>query len=210
MTSNVRTDLVIDPNGDIWTDARIQRYLNEFIAQVYTWTGLDFAELSATLTLVAGTATYDLDTLSNYGKLSTIRLAGRYNALTEANRFDLENTVDLTTSGEPINYYLYGDNTIGLWPVPDGVIASANVLYERSAPVLTSGESPAFESAWHPVCEKYARWQALATQPGFETQAELARQAFRIDEAKMKDDLWERETAGRIIQNEIQTNQWPA
>lgn len=210
MTANVRTDLVIDPNGDIWTDARIQRYLNEFIAQVYTWTGLDFAEVSATLTLVAGTATYDLDSLSNYGKLSTIRLAGRYNTLTEANRLDLENTVDMTYQGEPINYYLYGDNTIGLWPVPDGNILSANVLYERAAPTLISSESPAFESAWHPVCEKFAIWRALATQPGFSNEAEIARLAFRTDEAKMKDDLWERETATRSIQNEIQTNQWPA
>lgn len=210
MTSNVRTDLVIDPNGDIWTDARLQRYINEFQGLVYSWTGLDFGETSGTLTLVDGTATYNLSTgLSNYGKFISIRLTGRYNTLPEVNIQELENEVDLTFEGEPVEFYLYGDDTLGLWPVPDGVIVAATVRFERSGPTLTSSDSPACDDNWHHVYEKYAMWRALDTQPGFEDRARQAKVDYQLWAQQMKDDIWERTTGTRQMRNEI-TTLWPA
>lgn len=209
MRTNVRADLSIDPNGDIWTDGDIDRYINEFVGVVYSWTGLDFAESTANLTLVAGTATYALTALANYGKFTSVRLTGRYELLEERTLPYLENTVDLTYQGEPVYFYLYGDDTIGFWPTPDAVIGTASVRYERSSPTLTSSDEPAFDSQWHHVCEKYALWSCFSNKPGFESRAAQAWEVFKPLRSQMKDDVWERTTDTRSIKNEI-TPLWPA
>lgn len=210
MRANVRTDLVVDPNGDIWSNDRIDRYLNEFIGQVYTLLNLDFAELTGTITLVTGTATYDLSTgLTNYGRLISLRLQGRYAHLDEVDGITLENSgVDLTVQNEPDRFFFYGPSTVQLYPTPDGVITTLNARYERSAPVLTDAEEPAWRSEWHFVCERYAHWRCLATQPGFADVADRAWDTYRLAYQEMKADLWERSSGDIVMQNTTETT-WP-
>lgn len=198
MRGNVRTDLVVDPQGDVWSNATIDRYINRFIGNVYSWMNMDFQEVTDTFTLVASTATYDLNNeLSNYGVLQSLRLDGRNYYLDEIQLEEWEDGNDMTYEGEPLYYYFYGDNTIGLWPVPDGVITTINARYERAAPTLTDPESPAWDASWHYVAELYAIWRCLAAVPGYEEKAQVARSEFMIEEAKMKEALWERDNEGR-------------
>lgn len=200
MRQNVRDDLIIDPNGDIWSDARIDRFIHEFLGMTYSWDQKDFGETSGTLTLVASTASYDLSSeLSNYSKLRDIKLTGRNVFLTEIEQSELDeflNGRDETYEGEPLYYWFYGDDTINLWPVPNGDITTASVRFERSSPTLADDESPAFDSRWHYVCELYARWRCFSTVPGHEKTAETAELTFIKESAKMKEDLWRRNNSG--------------
>jgi len=210
LTDDARQDIAIDPNGDLWPDAQIKRYINEFVGEVYTWLDLDFAELTDDLTLVAGTNSYDLSTeLSNYGRVESIRLAGRYTDLQYVeNVSEFEEGLDTTQQNEPSQWTFYGDNTILLSPTPDGVIATATVRYNRAAPTLADGESPAWDSAWHHVPKLYAIWQCFQSKVGFETKAQAAAGAFFEKESQMKHDLWIKKTGGLRMQNMTRTA-WP-
>lgn len=196
-----RRELKIDPNGDIWSDVQINEYIDDFIGMVYSEIGMDFKELSATLNLVDGTATYSLNSLANYGKLISIKLAGRETLLKEVDKQELSNGRDLTTEGEPEFFYFYGDQAIGLYPVPDGNIATATVDYEREAPVLDSDESPAFNSSWHYVAALYAKARCLASMPGFESQSNIATKNYERAYKMMREDLWERDAGLTLMRN---------
>lgn len=200
MRANTRVDLIIDPNGDIFGDTAIDRYLNEFIGVVYSWEQLDFEEVTGDFTLVASTATYDLDSeLTNYGRIKSLRLDGKTTLLKEVPQTefnDFENGRDLTQTGEPGWYYFYGDNTIGLYPVPNGDITTIHARFDRSEPTLTSSESPAFDSRWHHVPELYARWKCFSTVPGHESTAKEAKLEFLTEQAKMKEDVYLRDNNG--------------
>lgn len=206
MRSNVREDMKIDPNGDIWGDSQIDRKINRFIGNVYSLMNLDFEEVTDTLSLVGGTATYDLDAgLDNYGVLESLTLTGRNTPLNKVELQDLQAMgFDLTTQGEPQYLYFYGNKTIGLYPVPDGVITTALARYQRDNPILTSGESPAFAQKWHYVCELFAIWELYATTPGMEAQASAAKKNFDDAYDVMRKNLWERDNGGTFMRNSTQ------
>jgi len=210
MTDNTRTDLNIDPGKDVWSDATIQRFINEFIGIVYAWDNQAFSETTGTITLVASTATYDLSSeLTNYGKLQSLKLAGYTTLLDEVTDLDdFEDGRDLTTEGVPRWFYWYGDDTIGLYPVPDGTVATATARFNRDNPTITAGESPAWDDRWHYVCELYARWKCFEALPGYEDKAERSRQIFKNAEAVMKEDIWYRNVDNRSMAN-TNPGLWP-
>lgn len=211
LRANTRTDLKIDPNGDIWSSDTIDRFINRGLARIYGRLNLDFKETSATLTLTASTATYNLGSLlANYDELQSILLAGRYQVLSKRNLEELQEAGwNLAQTGEPLYYYFYGDKTIGLYPVPDGNITSATVRYERTAPTLTSSDEPAFDTEWHYILELYARWQCLASVPGHEETAKEAERQYKLEEAKCIEDLVQRDNAGYSMAIS-QTVTWPS
>ena len=210
MTSNVRTDLVIDPNGDVWSDTTIKRFINEFVGEVYSWDGIPVAETTGTVTLVASTATYDLAAaLSDYGDLQSLRLDGKTQLLEEViDLNEFENGRDLTQEGEPTHYYFYGDDTIGLYPVPDGNITTLHARYNSNAPTLGNTDEPSWNERWHYVCELYARWRCFSTVPGHETMADRAQVHFIRERAKMQEDLWSRSVNGLSMAN-TNPGVWP-
>lgn len=200
--ARARQDLKIDPNGDIWSDTQIYSYIDDFIGSVYSEIGLDFKESHGTFTLVQGTATYDLGTsLTNYGKLTSLRLSGRTTLLDLVDKQSLQDRFDLTQQGEPVSYYYYGDQTIGLFPVPDGAITTMEVDFERNAPSLDTTESPAFSSTWHYVAALYASFRCLASMPGFESRARIAENDYNKTFSRMREDLWERSSSLTLMRN---------
>jgi hypothetical protein len=198
MRANVRTDLVIDPNADVWSDGTIDRYINEFVGIAYSWDKEAFAETTGSFTIVDGTATYDLASeLTNYGELQSLRLDGKTILLDKVDDLNaFESGRDLTFEGEPRYYYFYGDDTIGLWPVPDGVITTMHARFTRSNPTLTASDSPAWAEKWHYVCERYSRWKCLSVVPGHESTARDARAEYNEAKAMMQQDLWQRGANG--------------
>lgn len=210
MIDNTRTDLTIDPNKTVWSDDQLGRYINQFIGIVYSWDNQDYEEVTGSFTLVAGQATYDLGAeLTNYGKLQSLRLDDEtvlLDKVTDLNAF--QNGRDLTAQGEPRWYYEYGDNTIGLYPVPDGNITTMHSRYNRSNPTISGSEEPAFDSKWHFVCELYAKWKALRAVPGYEQQAREAQQDYFVERQAMKWDLYKRDVNGQSWTN-TNPGVWP-
>lgn len=150
LRSRARTELKIDPNGRVWSDATLNQNINQAVLQIqqdgdYNW---DFNDGDYSVPTVASTATYALP--SDFVRIEYGSIKWNENPLDPKDYRTLFRNYDLTQEGTVGWYYLRGSN-IGLYPIPDNA-QTLTYLYRAKLATMSSdtddsGMPDAFDEA---------------------------------------------------------------
>lgn len=118
LRSRTRSELKIDPNGRVWSDAILNQNINEAVTQIetdgdYNW---EFNDNSYSVTTVDGTADYALP--SDFVRIEYGAIKWDGGELNPRDYRELFRYNDMTQEGTVSWYYLRGSN-IGLYPIPN-------------------------------------------------------------------------------------------
>ncbi len=206
LRSELRSRLSIDPNGKIWTDAKLDDYINRAINYVYTRTNLKLQWEVGTITLVAGTSEYSPAT--NYRRIINAKSVRLTAPIGDKASIDIHTDTawnfienhDLDDTGDTPTAILEIENKFVVYPVPTAAMAtdySIQYRYSKYAPVLTedSDEPSGLPSTWHWLLTVYAAYLALNRLPGKEGEAGKALADFEKDFTAMLWDLAYRQDA---------------
>nr|AKH46390.1 hypothetical protein [uncultured marine virus] len=164
LRSELRTELKIDNQKNIWTDATLTSYINEAILQVQTEGNLDWAENvggSQTDTVVAGTDSYAYAT--DLGRIEVVKLGD--NVLTQESKAALVRKYDITKTGTPSSYYIEGAN-LKLFPVPTAG-GTLTTTYRKRLPLLSAdADLLAFPDDFAPALVHYAAFKSWVGYSG--------------------------------------------
>jgi hypothetical protein len=168
LRSNLRTELMTDPNGKIWTNSTLDNYLDQAYQQVqidgnYRWP--DCAGGDGTVSLVSGTREYSLTAagITDLGTVEIIFLGTSELASTNFKSAIRRNTTNST--GKPSDYYLRGDS-IGLDPIPNGGDPTVTVYYRRRLATPTDTVNMGLSDDFIGPIVKYAAYLAWSSPRG--------------------------------------------
>lgn len=132
LRTDLRDELKTDPNGRIWLDRELDKFLAQAYSKIQADAQFNFPENQAapdTLSTVSGTQEYDLP--ANFGRMKSVTLSNSNFPLDQIELSDLyDRYPNQGQSGTPYLYYLRGAK-MGLYPVPDGVSTLARVFSNK-------------------------------------------------------------------------------
>jgi len=130
LRTQLRDELKTDPNGKIWRDRELNRFLTRAWNKVQSDMQYGFDEnevIIGTITTVSLQEEYTLP--SNFGEMLNVKDQNSW-TLDEITKRDLErrtNNTDAENTGQPTVYYLRAAK-IGFWPIPIDV-RTIEILY---------------------------------------------------------------------------------
>lgn len=129
---DLRDEFKTDPNGRIWRNRELNKFLGQAYLQIQADTNFNLPENQAapdTFATTAGTQEYNLP--ANFGRMSKILIANSNFPLDDINLEDLyEKFPTQNESGSPTRYYLR-NNKIGLHPIPDAAYTLTRLFKNR-------------------------------------------------------------------------------
>ena len=158
LLSSERTELKIDNQKNIWTDATLTSYINEAIRQIQTEGNLDWAENvggTQTDTVVAGTSAYAY--ASDLARIEVVKLDET--VLTQESKATLVKRYDITKTGTPTSYYIEGAN-VNLFPVPTAGGTLTTTYRKRLSLLVSDSDLLAFPDDFAPAIVHYAAYKA--------------------------------------------------
>lgn len=165
LRSRLRTELKVDPNGRIWSDATLDTALNQAVLQIQQDGDFDwhFNDAVNSETTVASTATYALP--SDFVRLELNTVKYNSSSLEQVDyRWLFRTNSSLAVDGTPAYYYLRGTN-IGLFKRPNDTL-TLEYLYRSKLTAMSddaddSGLPSDFDEAvTHFTC--YLAWNDIA------------------------------------------------
>jgi hypothetical protein len=152
-----------DPNSKNWTDAELLAAINHWYEVVYKGLVDDGNELvrtgSGTITTVDGTETYALsdNSMGDFWAPHRVWIAG-YEALdqvSESKRYDYEQSDASLSKGQPLMYYVEGDN-IGFIPTPSDAYTVRIKYYPNFVPLASTAASMPLRNLFNQQIEQGA------------------------------------------------------
>ena len=159
LRNKLRTELKIDPNGNIWNDNTLNLYLNDAYAQIQRDGDYDWRENiggNSTPAVSAGTAEYTVPT--DVARYDVIRFGGNVLEQTTKTKTTIADG-ETTSSGDPSHYYLEG-TVIGLWPTPNSVKTLDIDYRKRLTPMSDDADTIDFNTDYDNAIVNYAAYLA--------------------------------------------------
>lgn len=128
---DLRDEFKTDPNGRIWQDRELNKFLGQAYLKIQADTNFNLPENQAapdTFDTVAGTQEYSLP--SNFGRMNQVLISSSNYPLEEVEIGALYQMFPQTVSGSPARYYLRNDK-IGLHPIPNAVQTITRIFVNR-------------------------------------------------------------------------------
>ena len=156
LRSKFNNDVSINKSFQQWNSSLVDQFLNQAYYQVQKDGNFDWSEneTSSTLTYTSNEA----DLPSDFMVLSIVK-AGT-STLSSTNKLSLvNNNADLTNTGSPSQYYLYGGK-LGLDKVPTPAVT---IYYKKQLPDMTDVVDSSFPDRFDTAIVKYAAYLAFST-----------------------------------------------
>lgn len=128
LIDDLRDEIKTDPNGRIWRDRELRRFLSRAYLKIQADAMFNFPENQAAptaLVTVAGTQEYNLPT--SFGRMIKILIGGSDYPLT---MITLENVPQQGETGSPTEFYLRNDQ-IGFHPIPDNAYTLTQIYRKK-------------------------------------------------------------------------------
>jgi len=180
VVSDLRTDIRIDPNGKLFSDAVLLKFINQAIRKLEVdlsfETNANASNLTSTAS-VAGTQEYALPT--DLTKIEIIQ----YNDgsatfdLRSISFNDARSLNPTDTQGKPSHYYLRG-TSIGLYPIPESA-GTIKIYYRgRTTALVDAGANLEMNDEYVPAIVKWASYLAWSSSRGNEATAEQKKKDY--------------------------------
>lgn len=132
LRQDLRDEFKTDPNGRIWQNRELNKFLGQAYLQIQADTNFNLPENQAapdTFSTAAGTQEYNLP--ANFGRMNKVLIANSNFPLEEIELGALyEKFPAQTESGSPTRFYLR-NNKIGLHPIPNAVQTITRLFVNR-------------------------------------------------------------------------------
>jgi len=180
LRADVRTELKKDPNGKIWDDATINKYINKAYLKVQKDGNFQWRENQGNTTFPTESWVQEYVLPTDLGKVQLVRF--NWTVLITTTKVLLKRQLSTFVSWTPSKYYLFWAN---IWfDVLPNVVWTIDLDYQkRLAKFITDTQESAFNDDFDTAIVKYAAFLAWSSIDGKQQTA-----GVELDEYKLEID----------------------
>ena len=180
LRSDLRTQLKIDTQKNIWSDATLNDYINNAYSRVQRDGDYDWQETmggNQLTTAVSGTQEYSLPT--DNARIDLVQYNGNelfYTTKVATKRKDGNNI----SASTPSNYYIES-GIIGLWPVPNSSLVLDLDYRKRLTTLSSDSDTIDFNDDYDQAIINYAAYLAWNGYRGSEEKGQFELAAYQLE-----------------------------